>query len=31
MGSTRAEMEGLVRRDAEIFSKIIKAKNIRVD
>jgi tripartite-type tricarboxylate transporter receptor subunit TctC len=31
MGSSRAEMDGLVRRDAEIFSKIIKAKNIRVD
>lgn len=31
MGSTRAEMDMLVRRDAEIFSKIIKAKNIRVD
>lgn len=31
MGSTRAEMDVLVRRDAEIFSKIIKAKNIRVD
>lgn len=31
MSSTRAEMDALVRRDAEIFSKIIKAKNIRVD
>lgn len=31
VGATRAEMDVLVRRDAEIFSRIVKAKNIRLD
>lgn len=31
LGSSRAEMETMVRRDADIFGRIVKAKNIRVD
>lgn len=31
LGVSRAEMDKLVRRDAEIFSRIVKAKNIRLD
>jgi tripartite-type tricarboxylate transporter receptor subunit TctC len=31
LGVSRAEMATLVRRDAEIFSRIVKAKNITVD
>jgi len=31
LGVTRAEMASLVRRDAEIFSRIVKAKNIRLE
>ncbi|KIQ33521.1 hypothetical protein RT97_10365 [Variovorax paradoxus] len=31
LGLTQAEMAAAVRRDAEIYSRIVKAKNIRVD
>jgi len=31
LGLSRADMAALVRRDAEIYSRIVKAKNIRVD
>lgn len=31
LGVTRAEMASLVRRDADIYSRIVKARNIRVD
>lgn len=31
LGATRAEMEGMIRRDAEIYGRIVKAKNIKVD
>ena len=31
MSATRAEMDTMVKRDAEIFGRIVKAKNIRVD
>lgn len=31
LGISRAEMETMVRRDADIFGRIVKAKNIRVD
>jgi tripartite-type tricarboxylate transporter receptor subunit TctC len=31
LGLSRAEMAELIRRDAEIYSRIVKAKNIRVD
>lgn len=31
LGVTRAEMASLVRRDADIYSRIVKSKNIRVD
>ena len=31
LGVSRAEMADMIRRDAEIYSRIVKAKNIRVD
>lgn len=31
LGLSRSEMAALVRRDAEVYSRIVKAKNIRVD
>jgi len=31
LGLTQAEITALVRRDADIYSRIVKAKNIRVD
>lgn len=31
LGVTRAEMSAMVRRDAEIYSRVVKARNIRVD
>lgn len=31
LGLTRADMAALVRRDADIYSRIVKAKSIRVD
>jgi tripartite-type tricarboxylate transporter receptor subunit TctC len=31
LGATRAEMASMVRRDAEIYGRIVKAKNIKID
>jgi len=31
LGVTRTEMSAMVRRDAEIYSRVVKARNIRVD
>lgn len=31
LGATRAEMAAMVRRDAEIYGRIVKARNIKVD
>jgi len=31
LGVSRAEMSAMVRRDAEIYSRVVKARNIRVD
>ena len=31
LGLTQAEMVAMVSRDADIYSRIVKAKNIRVD
>ena len=31
LGVSRSEMTAMVRRDAEIYSRVVKARNIRVD
>jgi hypothetical protein len=31
LGVSRAEMASMVRRDADIYGRIVKAKNIKID